>query len=276
MLLIVATTVALFAVGNSALRNRYDTDFSARSAVITRAISVVDNAWLEQKKRWASAYTQEQQMSFSQLIDRWQPMIADASKRFGIPAPWIKAVMKTESGGRTMLAADKPITSSTGAVGLMQLMPGTYKEMRAQHKLGADPTNPHDNIMAGAAYLRWLHHKYGFPAMFMAYNDGPGNLEAHRDHGRALPEETKNYIARICAVLGTKFPAASGALVKFFRPNGKPVWIDSGAVAAVRRPLPGEYVRSVKAVITVGRTRQAVRETVTAARAALHLSSRAA
>jgi soluble lytic murein transglycosylase-like protein len=277
MFLMMITAAALFALAHSTTRNRYSGEIRTRSAVFVKAFSAVDKAWLQQKQRWAAAYAQEREMSFSQLINRWQPMIADASKRFGIPAAWIKAVMKTESGGRTMLAADKPITSSTGAVGLMQLMPGTYQQMRAQHQLGANPANPRDNIMAGAAYLRWLHRKYGFPAMFMAYNDGPGNLEAHRDHGRALPQETKNYITRICAALGSPAPAAAGgALVKFVRPNGKPVWIDSSAVAAVRRPLPGEYAKSVRAVITVGRTRQGIRESVTAARAALHLRSRMA
>jgi len=54
-----------------------------------------------------------------------------------------------------------PIVSSAGAVGLMQLLPATYGEIAAQYRLGDNPFEPRDNIMAGAAYLRWLHHKYG-------------------------------------------------------------------------------------------------------------------
>ena len=105
--------------------------------------------------------------------------IAEAARRFGIPAPWIVAVMRQESGGRTMLGEGTPIVSRAGAIGLMQVLPGTYVEMAVQHKLGDNPFEPRDNIMAGTAYLRWLHHKYGYPAMFAAYNAGPGRLEDH-------------------------------------------------------------------------------------------------
>ncbi len=65
--------------------------------------------------------------------------------------------MRQESGGRTMMARGVLIVSRAGAIGLMQVMPDTYSEMAAEHRLGPDPFNPRDNIMAGAAYLRWLH-----------------------------------------------------------------------------------------------------------------------
>ena len=68
--------------------------------------------------------------------------------------------------GRTMLAENLPIVSSTGAMGIMQLMPATYAEMAVQYGLGADPHNSRDNILAGAAYLKWLKSKYGYPALF--------------------------------------------------------------------------------------------------------------
>jgi hypothetical protein len=155
-----------------------------------------DRDWLLQLQ-WRKAFQQEQQMTFSQRMNRWHVLIAEASDRFHLPAKWIRTVIQMESGGRTMLNASKPITSPVGAVGLMQLMPGTYDQMRRQNKLGANPFNPHDNIMAGAAYLSWLHHRYGYPAMFVAYNDGPGNLEAKRSKGRAFPVETRNYVAAI-------------------------------------------------------------------------------
>jgi membrane-bound lytic murein transglycosylase B len=250
-----------------------------QAAGFARAVSAtwsIDKDWVRHQQ-WRSAFEQESHMSFSQLMSRWQPLVAEASKKFNMPAAWIRAVMQMESGGRTMLNEKQHITSPVGAVGLMQLMPGTYDEMRQQYKLGANRFDPRDNIMAGAAYLSWLHRRYGFPAMFVAYNDGPGNLEAKRDHGRALPAETRNYVAKICAVLGTSVPGTSKAkasLAKFTRPNGKPVWIDKSSVASVRAPLRGEYPRSVKAVITVGKVKQAVRETVTAARSSLRVHTR--
>ena len=61
--------------------------------------------------------------------------------------------MRAESGGMTMRGGH-PITSRAGALGLMQLMPGTWADMRGRLGLGSDPHDPHDNIIAGAAYLR--------------------------------------------------------------------------------------------------------------------------
>jgi len=264
--LLLLTAAAILALRHPSI----DLNFlRARTVTFTESFTTT----LQSDRNWLmrTAFQQEQHMSFSQRMNRWQGLIAEAAGRYHIPAKWIRTVMQMESGGRTMLNAQKPITSPVGAVGLMQLMPGTYDQMRKQHKLGANPFNPHDNIMAGAAYLSWLHHKYGYPAMFVAYNDGPGNLEAKRSKGRALPAETRNYVAKICATLGTAVPDSfsHSGRTKLTRPNGKPVWIDASAVASVSKPLRGEYAKSVKAVITIGHTRQAVRETVAMVRATL-------
>jgi soluble lytic murein transglycosylase-like protein len=110
-------------------------------------------------------------------MDLWQPLIAAAAKRFGIPAMWILAVMRAESGGRATLDG-RPITSSAGAMGVMQVMPETYREMRQRLSLGADPYDPHDNIFAGAAYLRDMYERFGYPALFAAYNAGPAAFQA--------------------------------------------------------------------------------------------------
>lgn len=144
---------------------------------------------------------QEMAMSSAELLDRWKPFIAEASRRFGIPEKWIRAVVSRESGGRTVESDGKPITSDAGAIGVMQVMPDTYDEMRAQYDLGADPADPHDNIIAGSAYLHWLYKRYGFPDMFAAYNDGPGNFDKYRDGGRSLPAETVAYLASMTAKL---------------------------------------------------------------------------
>ena len=214
-----------------------------------------------------SAYDIEAGMSSSQLLNRWDSVITEASQRFHIPAAWIRAVMRQESGGRTMLAQDKPIVSRAGAVGLMQVLPATYDQMAEQHKLGDDPFDARDNIMAGAAYLRWLHERYGFPRMFAAYNAGPGRVE----HGGKLPAETRAYVGGITKTL----KSAQGGMskVKLTRPDGAALKVDPFAVTEVRAPLPGEYGASVKAVLTLNHhKRQAVRENVTIARSAIRAS----
>ena len=149
-----------------------------------------------------STFKQELHMSPSELVNRWNPVVGEASRRFGVSADWIRAVIRQESGGRTVLAGNHPITSHAGAVGIMQMMPQTYRAMRAQYRLGANPSDPHDNVIAGTAYLRWLYHRYGFPNMFAAYNGGPGKLEEHLQTGAPLPEETQNYIASVTHMLG--------------------------------------------------------------------------
>ncbi len=216
-----------------------------------------------------SVFETEMTMSGAELMDRWKPFITEASRRFGVSEAWIRAVMRMESGGRTMLGEDLPITSSAGAMGLMQVMPGTYDEMRRQYGLGADPYDPHDNVLAGAAYLRWLYRKYGYPAMFTAYNDGPGNLENHAARGQPLPEETRAYAEGIAGILSGAHGKHSTELAKFTRPDGSPVLIDPFAVKSVRAPLPGEYADGVQSVVAIGKRRQGVRENVVTATAIL-------
>jgi len=152
-------------------------------------------------------FAQELAMSPSQLINRWNPIIAEASQKFGLSADWIRAVMRVETGGRTLARGNAPIKSHAGAVGVMQMMPKTYQAMRAQYGLGANPANPHDSVLAGAAYLRTLYHRYGFPNMFAAYNGGPGTLENHLQNGAPLPAETVNYIASVTKNIGSSSDA---------------------------------------------------------------------
>lgn len=215
-----------------------------------------------------SAFDEESTMRPAQLMSRWDSIIAEASRRFHVPKAWIRAVIARESGGRTMLGEGKPIVSSAGAVGLMQVLPETYDEMAVENGLGANPFDARDNIMAGTAYLGWLHQKYGYPAMFAAYNAGPGKLEDHLERGVNLPAETRAYIGGIAKTLhgGKSRPD----FIAFTRPDGEAVKIDPGQVTAVRAPLPGEYDESVKSVLTLGHnSKQGIREDVASARAAI-------
>ncbi|MBR0655535.1 lytic transglycosylase domain-containing protein [Plastoroseomonas arctica] len=123
--------------------------------------------------------------------DPWGPYIREASRRFDVPERWVREVMRQESGGRSTA------TSSAGAMGLMQVMPGTYAELRRRHGLGDDPYHPYDSIMAGTAYIREMYDLYGSPAFLAAYNAGPRRLEDYLWASRGLPNETRNYVARI-------------------------------------------------------------------------------
>ena len=129
-------------------------------------------------------------------LDRWQGFVAEASRRFGIPDVWIRAVMRAESGGRTWLDG-RLITSRAGAMGLMQLMPETWSELRERYGLGTDANDPHDNILAGTAYLRELYDRYGYPNLFAAYNAGPTRFDRHLFQGEPLPGETRAYLAAL-------------------------------------------------------------------------------
>jgi soluble lytic murein transglycosylase-like protein len=129
-------------------------------------------------------------------IDRWSGFIAEASARFGIPEAWIRRVIVAESGGRSMLNG-RPIESRAGAMGLMQLMPATWRAMRAALGLGQDPHDPRDNILAGTFYLRAMYDRFGYPGLFAAYNAGPGAYAAHLAGRRRLPAETVAYVAAV-------------------------------------------------------------------------------
>lgn len=131
------------------------------------------------------------------VADPYAAHITEAAQRFGIPERWIHAVLRAESAG------DVRAISSAGALGLMQVMPDTWAGLRVRYRLGRDPYDPHDNIMAGAAYLREMWDRYGeVAAMLAAYNAGPGRYDDHRATGRALPAETRAYVAALAPVLG--------------------------------------------------------------------------
>ncbi|WP_345940663.1 lytic transglycosylase domain-containing protein [Sphingomonas sp. So64.6b] len=127
--------------------------------------------------------------------DQYSAFIAEAAQRFGIPEAWIRAVMRVESRG------DVRAISSAGAMGLMQIMPATWASLRVRYGLGANPYDPRDNILAGAAYLREMHDRYGSPGFLAAYNAGPGRYEESLA-GRPLPAETRAYVAMLAPLVG--------------------------------------------------------------------------
>jgi hypothetical protein len=135
--------------------------------------------------------------------DPWGPYIREAAYRFQIPELWVREVMQQESGGRLCDANDLLITSSVGAMGLMQVMPQTYDILRQRYGLGGDAYDPHNNILAGAAYIREMYDRYGAPGFLAAYNAGPDRVDAFLADGTPLPDETVNYLTSVAPRLGS-------------------------------------------------------------------------
>ena len=106
--------------------------------------------------------------------------------------------MQVESGG------DEHAISPRGAMGLMQLMPGTWVELSVRYGLGLDPFDPRDNILAGTAYLKEMHDRFGSAGFLAAYHAGPARYEQHLATGQPLPPETIAYIAAVTPLLGNE------------------------------------------------------------------------
>lgn len=150
------------------------------------------------------------QPAINQTAHSFAGFINEASQRFAIAPNWIRSVQNVESAG------DVHARSPKGAMGLMQIMPATWAELRERYNLGNDPDDPHDNILAGTAYLRELLDRYGSPGVFAAYNAGPSRYEEHLAGG-SLPDETRAYVARLANLLGIELP---------------PTWTSSGGLTA--------------------------------------------
>ncbi|MDO7836296.1 lytic transglycosylase domain-containing protein [Sphingobium sp. HBC34] len=145
----------------------------------------------------APAMAQDMPAARSSAVHPYAGHVADAARRFGIPEAWIWAVMRVESRGVSRAV------SPAGAMGVMQIMPATWAGLRAHYGLGPDPFNVRDNIMAGAAYLREMHDRYGnASAMLAAYNAGPGRYDDYLSRGRPLPAETVGYLAQLAPITG--------------------------------------------------------------------------
>jgi soluble lytic murein transglycosylase-like protein len=94
----------------------------------------------------------------------------------------------------------------------MQLMPATWAELRARLRLGADPFDVRDNVLAGAAYLREMLDRFGSPGFLAAYNAGPERYAAWLAGRASLPRETRAYLAALAPQIGAAAapPARSG------------------------------------------------------------------
>jgi Transglycosylase SLT domain len=167
-------------------------------------------------------------------IDPLAGFITEASKRFAVPEHWIRSVMHVESAGEVRARSRK------GAMGLMQIMPQTWSELRTRYDLGADPYEPRDNILAGAAYIHELYQRFGAPGFLAAYNAGPGRYENHLATDRPLPDETQEYVAKLApTVEGKQTDGKIAAVAKPSTLAGSPLFVVRIASnSTVDRPSP--------------------------------------
>jgi soluble lytic murein transglycosylase-like protein len=122
---------------------------------------------------------------------QYEPVISAAASRYGLDASLLHAVIRTES------AYNPGAVSPKGAVGLMQLMPGTANRYGV-----ADRRNPSENVDGGAHYLRDLLDLFRNTRLAVAaYNSGEG---AVIKHGRRIPPfpETQQYVSRVMGFYG--------------------------------------------------------------------------
>lgn len=175
--------------------------------------------------------------------DPFADFVEQASRRFGVPVRWIRAVIDVESSG------DVRTRSPKGAMGLMQIMPDTWAELRLRYDLGNDPYDPRDNILAGTAYLRELRDRYGSQGFLAAYNAGPARYEEHLA-GRPLPPETQAYLQKLVPVIGGDI-AASSALASL-RPSAGSIFIvrseSSKAVARLQSVSPSNLAPTATSI----------------------------
>jgi hypothetical protein len=134
--------------------------------------------------------------------------------------------MRVESGGQEYVDGNL-VTSGAGAMGLMQVMPETYDGLRDRYNLGDDPFDPHDNIMAGVAYMREMYEIYGTPGFLAAYNAGPARLDDYLGNLRPLPDETRHYVAMIAPNLQGIYPN-NRSMADQYAMNNLPVNIPPG------------------------------------------------
>ena len=167
--------------------------------------------------------------------DPFAAFVAEASRRFAVPERWIRAVMRVESGGNSRARSRK------GAIGLMQIMPGTWTELRSRHCLGADPYDIRDSILAGTAYIRELSDRYGAPGFLAAYNAGPGRYERHLVTGRPLPAETQAYVAKLAPdIENTRTDMRVADVGKSFASANSPLFTARGAGTLPDRKSSGD------------------------------------
>ena len=140
---------------------------------------------------WASPVPGSEPKPAGKTVDP-HDLIRAASMKYKVPEAMVRSIMAAESAFNPLARSPK------GAVGLMQVMPSTAKEM------GYNPHIPQENVNAGVKYLRMLLDKYEntkdwLRRVIAAYNAGPGAVDKYR--GVPPYKETRTYVARVLSYM---------------------------------------------------------------------------
>ncbi len=136
-------------------------------------------------------------------VSDYAPIFDAAGQEWNVDPNLLRAMAQQESGGKPR------IVSSAGAQGVMQIMPGTQRDLGV-----TDPNDPQQSIFGGAKYMSQLLDQYKSPELALAaYNAGPDRVDNHLATGNPLPRETQAYVPAISANYQrmAKAPAASAA-----------------------------------------------------------------
>ncbi|OGW58506.1 MAG: hypothetical protein A2Z09_03495 [Nitrospirae bacterium RBG_16_43_8] len=166
----------------------------------------------------------------------FHPIINQKAKEHEIDPYLVTAVIKAESNGNPHAVSKK------GAMGLMQLMPGTANDLQVKN-----PFDPEENIDGGTRYLRYLIERFNgnLTLAIAAYNAGPKTVEKH---GSVPPiAETKQYVKKVLALYKGKFDISfsSSRKVKKSEPLYK-IIMEDGTVLFTNFPLYNNKANSVR------------------------------
>jgi soluble lytic murein transglycosylase-like protein len=119
-------------------------------------------------------------------VKEYEELISDAAEQYGVSVPLLKAIIKAESDFNPRAVSKK------GAMGLMQIMPDTIKDLAINN-----PFDPRENIMGGTRYFKQLYDRFNgkLSLSLAAYNAGPTAVDQYN----SIPpyRETEEYVERV-------------------------------------------------------------------------------